>query len=240
MANDLHIELEMLRDLTLVTLVACSLQAARPAAAYLALTPRSCRFQPRAGASMPTAVPTYEKAKAAVDKATSNFADVPTIGAKDVLRLRQEGKKVLLIDVRTEEEMKVSILRGALTKDVFENSSLGESARTGIHYQESYGGAGDDWDVVVPYCTVGYRSGQYAKKLIDLGYPSVRNSEGVVLWTHDIGSGLVVPKADRLVERGAPANAGKGKGVKRVHVYGPPWNHAREDFETVFFAPTGW
>ena len=76
MANDLHIELEMLRDLTLVTLVACSLQAARPAAAYLALTPRSCRFQPRAGASMPTAVPTYEKAKAAVDKVR-----VRTVGA---------------------------------------------------------------------------------------------------------------------------------------------------------------
>ena len=43
----------------------------------------------------------------------------------------------------------------------------------------------------------------------------MRNSEGVVLWTHDIGSGLVAPKADRLVERGAPANAGKGKGVRR-------------------------
>ena len=49
---------------------------------------------------------------------------------------------------------------------------MGESARTGTHYEESdagYGGAGNDWDVVVPYCTAGYRSGLYAKKLIDLG-----------------------------------------------------------------------
>lgn len=26
--------------------------------------------------------------------------------------------------------------------------------------------------------------------------------------------------------------------VKKVHVYGSPWDHAREDFETVTFAPT--
>ena len=54
-------------------------------------------------------------------------------------------------------------------REVFEKSSMGEPARTGIHYEESYGGGGDDWDVVVPYCTAGYRSGQYAKKLMDLG-----------------------------------------------------------------------
>ncbi|CAB1117731.1 unnamed protein product [Ectocarpus sp. CCAP 1310/34] len=58
----------------------------------------------------------YEKARASVEKATGHFADIQTISAKDVLRLEQEGKKVLLVDVRTEDEMKVSMLRGALTR----------------------------------------------------------------------------------------------------------------------------
>ncbi|CAN0412274.1 unnamed protein product, partial [Laminaria digitata] len=132
-------------------------------------------------------------------------------------------------------------------REAFEKSSLGESVRTGTRYQESQGGAGDDWDVVVPYCTVGYRSGVYAKKLLDLGYPSVRNGEGVVLWTHDVGSGLVAPKADVTLAgtglgNGAEDRAGNGEDVevKRLHVYGPPWDHAREDFETVIFTPKGW
>lgn len=39
-------------------------------------------------------------------------------------------------------------------------------------------------------------------------YPSVKNSEGVVLWTHEIGSGLVAPDANnRAPEAGhGPAN----------------------------------
>ena len=41
----------------------------------------------------------------------------------------------------------------------------------------------------------------------------MRNSEGVVLWTHDVGSGLVAPKTGSLTELGASANVKKAKGV---------------------------
>ncbi|CAM9184401.1 unnamed protein product [Pylaiella littoralis] len=144
--------------------------------------------------------------------------------------------------------MKVSMLRGALTlSEDFESSKQGEPVRTGGKVQESSGEGEEAWDVVVPYCTVGYRSGEYAKKLIDLGYPSVKNSEGVVLWTHEIGSGLVAsPAADTTRTKNGSGNdenvAGNDAGVevKRVHVYASPWDYASEDFETVKFTSKGW
>lgn len=45
-------------------------------------------------------------------------------------------------------------------------------------------------------------------------YPSVKNSEGVVLWTHEIGSGLVVaPDAENRQETSDDADAGSGNGA---------------------------
>lgn len=40
-------------------------------------------------------------------------------------------------------------------------------------------------------------------------YPSVKNSEGVVLWTHDIGSGLVAPAAAAADSEGSSSNVPK-------------------------------
>ena len=57
-------------------------------------------------------------------------------------------------------------------RESFEKTPLGEPVRTGKNFQESSssleGENGRDV-VVVPYCTVGYRSGVYAKKLLNLG-----------------------------------------------------------------------
>lgn len=57
----------------------------------------------------------------------------------------------------------------------------------------------------------------------------------MVLWTHDVGSGLVMRTAAT-----ARSEDGVNREVKRVHVYGSPWDYAREDFESVKFSPTGW
>lgn len=56
-------------------------------------------------------------------------------------------------------------------REEFESSNLGEPIRTGRKFQESSGDGEQAWDVdvVVPYCTVGFRSGRYAKKLMGLG-----------------------------------------------------------------------
>lgn len=57
----------------------------------------------------------------------------------------------------------------AKIREEFERSKQGEPMRTGGKFQQSSSEGEEAWDVVVPYCTVGYRSGQYAKKLMDLG-----------------------------------------------------------------------
>ncbi|CAM9998016.1 unnamed protein product [Discosporangium mesarthrocarpum] len=112
------------------------------------------------------------------------------------------------------------MLAGAVTRARFEADDFADLKSESLTAPEA---------VVVPYCTVGYRSGQYAQKLQDMGYTSVRNSEGVLLWTHDVGKGLVHRDRD-----GAEVE------VKRVHVYASPWDAASNAYETVAFNPGSW
>ena len=56
-------------------------------------------------------------------------------------------------------------------REQFENSRLGEAAHSSEKFREHSaedGTAAGEGEIIVPYCTVGYRSGQYAKKLQDL------------------------------------------------------------------------
>merc|ERR1719491_1589680 len=97
---------------------------------------------------------------------------IPTTELSERLR---SGERIVLVDVRTPEEQMVSMIPGAVTREVFEEEVLptlkDEKATSPL---------------IVPYCTVGYRSGLYCKELVDdHGLPSVRNGEGVILWTFD-------------------------------------------------------
>ncbi|CAE7573245.1 PPR4, partial [Symbiodinium sp. CCMP2456] len=111
--------------------------------------------------------------------------------------------------------------------------------------------AADPQPLVVPYCTVGYRSGVYAKELMDKhGLQNVRNGEGVIMWTFD-GSGLVRPASGAVGTVDSAQVVGKAAGdagetptsawqpVTRVHVYGKPWDMAAEGYTTEFFSQTG-
>ena len=70
---------------------------------------------------------------------------------------------------------------------------------------------------VVTYCTIGYRSGLYADELRRQGL-DVRNFKGSILaWTHG----------------GRPLHS-DGREIRRVHVYGPRWNLAADDFEAIW------
>ena len=63
-------------------------------------------------------------------------------------------------------------------REEFESTNLGEPVRTGGKFRESSSEGEQALDVVVPYCTVGFRSGQYAKKLVDWGCVKVALSAG--------------------------------------------------------------
>jgi len=106
--------------------------------------------------------------------------------AQQLVQHRQnEGQHqplLLLVDVRSDEEMAVSMIPGSMTRKEFEK-------RQELHH--------DDWlstnVTVVPYCTVGYRSGRYCDQLVQRGFPPhrVKNGEGIVLWTHLPGATLL-------------------------------------------------
>lgn len=92
----------------------------------------------------------------------------------------------VLVDVRSEEEVKVSVIPGAITKAQYE--------RDQAKYKDIE---------VIPYCTVGGRSGAYAKKLAKEGV-KVKNYKGSIL---------------KWVDAELPLVTLDGKPTNRVHTY---------------------
>jgi sodium/bile acid cotransporter 7 len=128
-----------------------------------------------------------------------SFPGVPALSPDEFRALREE-KDVVLVDTREPEETGVSMLPGALTKEQFEQNMDAYRDRT-----------------VVTYCTIGYRSGLYAKRLKEKGLRA-RNLKGSILaWVH--AGGKVVDE--------------KGE-TRRVHVYGPKWNLLPDGYEPVW------
>ncbi|WP_231742231.1 rhodanese-like domain-containing protein [Stieleria varia] len=92
----------------------------------------------------------------------------------------------VLVDVRTDKEVSVSIIPGAITKSQFEKN------------QAKYRGK-----LVIPYCTVGGRSGSYASQLAGKGV-KVRNYKGSIL---------------KWVDAELPLVTLQGQPTNRVHTY---------------------
>jgi rhodanese-related sulfurtransferase len=127
---------------------------------------------------------------------------VETIETADLFKLIQRQQKAeararetgtepskpgfVLVDVRTDAEVNVSVIPGAVTKAQFEKN------------KKQYEGC-----VVIPYCTVGGRSGAYAKQLVGKG-AKVKNYQGSIL---------------KWIEAGLPLVTLDGKLTNRVHTY---------------------
>jgi rhodanese-related sulfurtransferase len=108
-------------------------------------------------------------------------------------------RQPLLVDVRAAHEQAVSMLPGAISRQAFE--------RDRERYRDH---------LIVPYCTIGLRSGLYAQRLIEEGF-TARNLAGSVLaWAH----------------AGQPFDV-DGRPSRRVHVYGPDWNLLPSGYEPV-------
>lgn len=137
-------------------------------------------------------------------------SDLPMMSAREILERRARQESPILIDVRTREEMSVSMIPEAMTRERFEALAAEEPSQ--------FSGR-----TLVPYCTVGARSGQYARQLLRDGH-DVRNGEGILLWTHDVAFDE------------APLVAGEVP-TRRVHVFGAPWDLGHPDYEPVRFGP---
>ena len=126
------------------------------------------------------------------------FRGQPEISVAEWLA-RPQGRPAVLVDVREPHERRVSMLPGAITKQDFERNSA--------RYRS--------W-LVVPYCTIGLRSGLYTRELRSRGF-EVRNLAGSALaWAH----------------AGLPFEAG-GKATRLVHVFNADWNLLPRGYEPV-------
>lgn len=106
----------------------------------------------------------------------------------------------LYVDARETNEQDVSMIPGAITlkhfnkqKDSFKNRNI------------------------VVYCTIGYRSGLYTKKLLSKGFSAFNLKGGVLLWSH--------AKRD-FVKDGVTTN--------KVHVYGKQWDLLQSSYSSVY------
>gem|GEM_PF-1205255 len=105
-------------------------------------------------------------------------------------KARPTARPAVLVDVREPHERRVSMLPGAITREDFE--------RNRARYRS--------W-LVVPYCTIGVRSGHYTRTLRTQGFEARNLAGSALAWAH----------------AGLPFEA-DGKATRRVHVYDPGWN----------------
>lgn len=123
-----------------------------------------------------------------------------------------------LVDCRGADEQQVSMIPGSVTKEDFERPG-------GLLEQAKAKAAAGEEVLVVPYCTVGYRSGVYGKELMQKhGLPpgAVRNGEGILMWTFDGG---------KLMHR---REDGGEEETSQLNCYGAAWDIAAPGFETTY------
>ena len=110
---------------------------------------------------------------------------------KVVEAARMAGQQVppadfVVVDVRTEKEVNVSVIPGAITQAEYERDASKHRGK-----------------LVIPYCTVGGRSGAYAKELASKGV-KVKNYQGSIL---------------KWIDAGLPLVTLDGQRTNRVHTY---------------------
>jgi sodium/bile acid cotransporter 7 len=144
-----------------------------------------------------------EERRAAMDKMylgyQEGFPDVPEIDPAALAQALQDDS-VVLVDTREPREWAVSRISGAITQDEFEGSKAKYKDRK-----------------IVAYCTIGYRSGQFAKQLITEGCDASNLSGSILAWVH----------------AGEPVVNDDGQ-TNQVHVYGPQWDLLPDGYESVW------
>lgn len=132
-------------------------------------------------------------------RSKKQFPGVPDLTVAELDKLR-ETSDVVLVDVRNPPEQAVSMIPGSITSAEFESDPAVHAGKT-----------------LVTYCTIGHRSGLYARTLQDQGW-RVFNLKGAILaWTHE---------QRELVDTLGP--------TRRVHVAGPRWSLESSDYDPIW------
>jgi len=125
-----------------------------------------------------------------------DFAGIPDISPNDV-----DIKKVLLVDVRSKDEQAISKIPGSITQKEFNINP------------EKYRGK-----KIIPYCTIGYRSFKFTKKLKEKNFNAANMQGGILYWSFLRGN-VVTPD---------------NKPTKKVHTYGNSWAILPSGFEATW------
>ncbi|MBT3223365.1 MAG: rhodanese-like domain-containing protein [Proteobacteria bacterium] len=123
------------------------------------------------------------------------FVGVPSLSAK-ILSVMPKEQRPILLDVRPDEERALSVIPGAITIEEFD--------RNPQKYRKK---------VLLAYCTIGYRSGLWARERRKSDWPVINLEGGILAWTHANG-----------------ALEGPGGPTRQVHVYGAKWDLAHSDY----------
>ena len=177
--------------------------------------------------------------KSAKDKclATSRFyhrkfKDIPTFSSDDLVKIPPSDESLILVDVRTNPETRVSKIEGAVTLKEFE-----ETVAPTLFFSAT---KSEEEDKVLPkivtYCTIGYRSGLEARRLRDTyrldGH--IYHLEGIIPYTHALGT--VKEDSPSVVARQVVSTE-DGTETKTVHSFGGIWGFADSEYSTVHFGP---
>lgn len=122
------------------------------------------------------------------------FAEVPDISVAELRRQLRQERQLVLVDVREPREQAVSMLPGAIGLRQFEAALAADPQ----HFRDT---------LVVPYCTIGLRSGLVARELRQRGFQTRNLAGSVLAWAH---AGLPFEQ--------------DGRATHRVHVYEQGWN----------------
>ena len=176
------------------------------------------------------------QAMALSEQTCANFA-VPPVSFEKYLALSEEkgADRLLLIDVRSPEEMEVSMIAGSMSQAAFESLALDPQAE------------GSRQLALVPYCTIGHRSGLYGAALLAKGWDKkcVFNGLGVVPFSYEADFRLVVPASRTAPAATNSAGAADSSSeaaaaaTMQLHVFGARWDVAHPAYETCTFGVWG-
>lgn len=126
----------------------------------------------------------------------------PSVSEIDVAEAKSalEAGDAILVDTRLDSERKISTIPGAISQAAFEQNA------------EQYRGK-----LIINYCTIGYRSGVYTRKLSNRGFQAKNLKGSVLAWAH----------AGFDFEH-------DGQPTKCAHVYGEDWNLLPKDYKPVW------
>jgi len=146
---------------------------------------------------------TADERAAAIEKMYTDyqkgFPDVPEVEPAELSKSLDAGR-IVLVDVREPREWAVSRIDGAITQADFESKRDSFKDRP-----------------IVAYCTIGYRSGQFAKRLAEDGFEASNLRGSLLAWA----------------QAGLPLINDEGE-TKQVHVYGPQWDLLPDGYESVW------